>query len=202
MRKKRNGEMFSEEDEMDYAKLKREVKEIRLPWGELRHHMTWLKNAAVRNKIAYTINDLGGDRVLSQFEFDQYKWDVRWNSENMSSWFNHIHKWRTCVSWKQMLDYFQFLDTLLVNTENAIRDCDFSEDENPALDKLNILLKIYNPPKTKWLFDEVCIRHGEKVALYAIREYFISWQEQFAKNFSTIFDDNKKDDDDSDDEND
>merc|ERR1712154_95594 len=81
------------------------------------------------------------------------------------------------INWSQIAEFLEFIETNLVNVENAIDGEVMGEDEDPTVEELIPLMKIPSEVDGNWLFSIVLQRHSNKVSWVEIREYLIDWNE-------------------------
>merc|ERR1711971_1233628 len=74
-------------------------------------------------------------------------------------------------------EFLEFIETNMVNVEDAIDKEPMGEDEDPTVEELIPLMKIPSEVDGNWLFSTVIRRYSDKVSWVEIREYLIDWNE-------------------------
>merc|ERR1712130_194492 len=149
----------------------------RASWYHICKFTAGFRDGTIEQRIRHDLKFLTGNHQVYRDEFEQFKATLKCRGDAAISLFYQIRHFCESINWSQIAEFLEFIETNLVNVENAIDGEVMGEDEDPTVEELIPLMKIPSEVDGNWLFSIVIQRHSNKVSWVEIREYLIDWNE-------------------------
>merc|ERR1712154_460823 len=146
-------------------------------WYHICKFTAGFRDGSIEQRIRHDLKFLTGNHQVYRDEFEQFKATLKCRGDAAISLFYQIRHFCESINWSQIAEFLEFIETNLVNVENAIDGEVMGEDEDPTVEELIPLMKIPSEVDGNWLFSIVIQRHSNKVSWVEIREYLIDWNE-------------------------
>jgi len=146
-------------------------------WQNICKFMQGFRDGSIEMRIRHDLKFLTGNHQVYRDEFEQFKATLKCRADSAISLFTQIRKFSNSINWSQIAEFLEFIETNMVNVEDAIDKEPMGEDEDPTVEELIPLMKIPSEVDGNWLFSTVIKRNSDKVSWVEIREYLIDWNE-------------------------
>merc|ERR1712154_66140 len=149
-------------------------------WYHICKFTAGFRDGTIEQRIRHDLKFLTGNHQVYRDEFEQFKATLKCRGDAAISLFYQIRHFCESINWSQIAEFLEFIETNMVNVEDAIDDDvnKMGEDEDPTVEELIPMMKIASEVDGNWLFSIVLQRHSNKVSWVEIREYLIELTEK------------------------
>eukprot|EP01084_Bolivina_argentea_P217496 369235_1 len=149
----------------------------RASWHTVCKFTAGFRDGSIEERIRHDLKYLTGNHQVYRDEFEQFKATLKCRGDAAISLFYQIRHFAESINWSQIAEFLEFIEIMMINTEDAIDVQVMGEDEDPTVEELIPLMQIPSEVDGNWLFSIVLQRHSNKVSWVEIREYLIDWNE-------------------------